>query len=136
MIWSNKSSSHIHSWKSTLTITPEDKERTKIYDGKPLAIQALPSVEEGTTAYYRSRIGTDKYTDWSTAVAEMVDAGELFIQAKAVNPNDHDALCEYTLKISHKPVTVKADDMEKMYVEQDPTLNATMEGLLNEDTLT
>ena len=102
----------------------------------PLAIQALPSVEEGTTAYYRSRIGTDKYTDWSTAVAEVVDAGELFIQAKAVNPNDHDALCEYTLKISHKPVTVKADDMEKMYVEQDPTLNATMEGLLNEDTLT
>lgn len=102
----------------------------------PLAIQALPSVEEGTTAYCRSRIGTDKYTDWSTAVAEMVDAGELFIQAKAVNPNNHDALCEYALKISHKPVTVKADDMEKMYVEQDPTLNATMEGFLNEDTLT
>lgn len=82
----------------------------------PLAIQALPSVEEGTTAYCRSRIGTDKYTDWSTAVAEMVDAGELFIQAKAVNPNNHDALCEYALKISHKPVTVKADDMKTQAV--------------------
>lgn len=75
--------------KAAFTITPEDKERTKIYDGNPLAIQALSSVKEGTTAYYRSRIGTDKYTDWSTAVAEMVDACELFIQAKAVNPNYH-----------------------------------------------
>lgn len=96
--------------KATFTITPEDKERTKIYDGNPLAIQALSSVKEGSIVLYSldCRI-------WKQDQPYITDAGVLNVKAKVEHPNHKTVTIDYTLEIIPRKVTLTRATTKKQY---------------------
>lgn len=96
--------------KATFTIKPEDKERTKIYDGNPLAIQALSSVKEGSIVLYSldCRI-------WKQDQPYITDAGVLNVKAKVEHPNRKTVTIDYTLEIIPRKVTLTRATTKKQY---------------------
>lgn len=117
----------------TMTLTPEltGKDAEKVYDGQPLSGGATASVKEGTTITY----STDGGKTWSETLPSITDVGTLKVKAKAENKNYEDATVEYTLKVTRKAVTVKADNKSKVFGEKDPELTATVTGTIGKDTV-
>ena len=124
---------------ATLTITASDKmtldstlkgdSLTRTYNGEALSSTAKCNVEGAMIEYSTNN------KDWSTDVPSITDVGELIVYAKATCPNYTDATCQYTLKVTPKAVTVKANDSGKVYGQNDPELTATVTGTLNDDTI-
>lgn len=106
--------------KATFTITPEDKERTKIYDGKPLAIQALLSVEEGSIVLYSLDCRT-----WKQDQPYITDAGVLNVKAKVEHPNCETVTIDYTLEIIPGKTTLTSATTKKQY-DCKPLTNKTV----------
>ena len=117
----------------TMTLTPEltGKDAEKEYDSKPLSGGATASVTKGTTITY----STDGGKTWSEELPSITNVGTLNVTAKAENKNYKDVTVEYTLKVTRKAVTVKADNKSKVFGEKDPELTATVEGTLGKDTV-
>ena len=117
----------------TMTLTPEltGKDAEKVYDGQPLSGGATASVKEGTKITY----STDGGETWSETLPSITDVGTLKVKAKAENKNYEDATVEYTLKVTRKAVTVKADNKSKVFGEKDPELTATVTGTIGKDTV-
>ena len=116
-----------------MTLTPEltGKDAEKVYDGQPLSGGATASVKEGTKITY----STDGGETWSETLPSITDVGTLKVKAKAENKNYEDATVEYTLKVTRKAVTVKADNKSKVFGEKDPELTATVTGTIGKDTV-
>ena len=116
-----------------MTLTPEltGKDAEKEYDSKPLSGGATASVTKGTTITY----STDGGKTWSEELPSITNVGTLNVTAKAENKNYKDVTVEYTLKVTRKAVTVKADNKSKVFGEKDPELTATVEGTLGKDTV-
>ena len=124
---------------ATLTITASDKmtlestlkgdSLTRTYNGEALSSTAKCNIEGATIEYSTNNV------DWSTDVPSITDVGELLVYAKATCPNYTDATCQYTLKVTPKAVTVKANDASKVYGQNDPELTAKVKGNFNNDKI-
>lgn len=120
----------------TLTITKSGKLTVSatgyegVYDGAAHSALASPNVADGTTVSYK--VGDDG--TWSTTAPSITDAGTMKVYVKAENPNYETATAETTLKVTPKPVTVKANDASKVFGEKDPDkFTADVDGLLGND---
>ena len=91
---------------------------------------AHASITEGTTISYSVDGG-----EWTTEVPSIKNVGSVTVKAKAENDNYKTKTVEYTLTVTHKPVTVTADNKSKVFGEKDPELTATVAGTLGEDTV-
>ena len=117
----------------TMTLTPEltGKDAEKEYDSKPLSGGATASVTKGTKITY----STDGGKTWSETLPSITNVGTLNVTAKAENKNYKDVTVDYTLKVTRKAVTVKAEDKTKVFGETDPKLTAKVDGTLGNDTV-
>lgn len=120
----------------TLTITKSGKLTVSatgyegVYDGAAHSASASPNVADGTTVSYK--VGDDG--TWSTTAPSITDAGTMKVYVKAENPNYETATAETTLKVTPKPVTVKANEASKVFGENDPDkFTADVDGLLGND---
>ena len=111
--------------KAKFTVTGQGYSGT--YDGESHAASATASVTEGTTIEYKVGEG-----EWTTAAPSIKDVGEQQVQIRATNPNYEDATDNVVLKVE---VTLTVDNKSKTYGDADPELTATVEGLVEGDTL-
>ena len=114
----------------TIDADLDGEHREKEYDGTPLTGGAHASITEGTTISYSVDGG-----EWTTEVPSIKNVGSVTVKAKAENDNYKTKTVEYTLTVTHKPVTVTADNKSKVFGEKDPELTATVAGTLGEDTV-
>ncbi len=125
----------------TLTITPKPLtitagSDTKVYDSTPLT----------KNSYTHTELLTGDKIEGVTVTGSQTDAGtsdNVLSAAVIKNSNDDDVTANYhitytngTLKVTPKPITVKADNKWKAYGEADPRLTYTSGGLLNNDAIT
>ena len=115
----------------TMTLKPDltGENAEKVYNGQPLSGGATASVKEGTTITY----STDGGKTWSKTLPSITNVGKLNVKAKAENKNYEDVTVDYTLTITPKSVTVKAENKTKVFGEKDPELTATVDGTLGKD---
>jgi len=125
----------------TLTITPKPLtitagSDTKVYDSTPLT----------KNSYTHTELLTGDKIEGVTVTGSQTNAGtsdNVLSAAVIKNSNDDDVTANYhitytngTLKVTPKPITVKADNKWKAYGEADPRLTYTSGGLLNNDAIT
>jgi len=109
-----------------ITVTADAKE--KVYGG---ADPELTVTAEGL-------VGTDKLEKYTVSRVEGENVGEYGITvqfAAGANTNYTVTANPGVFTIKPKPVTVTADDKEKIYGDADPSLTATVGGLLGEDSV-
>ena len=114
----------------TIDADLDGEHREKEYDGTPLTGGAHASITEGTTISYSVDGG-----EWTTEVPSIKNVGSVTVKAKAENDNYKTKTVEYTLTVTHKPVTVTANNKSKVFGEKDPELTATVAGTLGKDTV-
>ncbi|MCQ2519464.1 MAG: hypothetical protein MJ107_02915 [Lachnospiraceae bacterium] len=90
---------------------------------------ANASVAKETTVYY----SVDNGKTWNTEVPTITNVGKTLVLVKAENKNYVDANASYTLEVTAKSVTVKANSLSKVYGTKDETLTAIVDGTLNSD---
>ena len=112
----------------TIDADLDGEHREKEYDGTPLTGGAHASITEGTTISYSVDGG-----EWTTEVPSIKNVGSVTVKAKAENDNYKTKTVEYTLTVTHKPVTVTANNKSKVYGAEDPELTATVAGTLGDD---
>ncbi len=115
----------------TLKLTVPD-DQVYVYDNADHSVIAEVNVTEGTTIQY----SIDNGTTWTDTPPALHDVDEQEIQIRAVNPNYVTDTATVTLKVTHKPVTVKADPASKVFGADDPTFTAQVAGLIGSDTVT
>ena len=113
--------------KSTgLTVTGTDY--TGVYDGQPHSVPATPNVPgDDTTVEY----STDGGVTWTPDPPSFTDAGEYTVTVRATNPNYYDSEDEITVTISRREAVVTASNLSKVYGADDPTLTATVSGVID-----
>ena len=100
-----------------------------MYDGESHPASATTKVN-GTTIEY----STDG-ENWSPTAPSITNVGEQAVQVRASNSNYETATAECTLKVDPKTVTITANDNWKYYGDPEPTLTATVDGLIGNDTI-
>ena len=73
-------------------------------------------------------------TDYTIEYSDNTNAGTATVTITGIG--NYGGMMEKTFTIAPKPVTVTANDQTKEYGEADPTLTATVEGLVGEDVIT
>lgn len=105
------------------------------YSGSPYSTAAKPSVSEGTTVYY----SIDGGETWTTEAPARTNAGTVNVKVKAENSRSENktAYCEYTIKVTPKPVTVRAKAVKDIvYGETMPSnFEAVVEGTIGSDSV-
>ena len=124
--------------KTGLTLTAPSN-CTATYSGSALSPAPTASgATSGTTAiWYRTSADNTSWSDWTTTKPSLTNAGTLYVQAQAKNSDYDDSnICEYTLTVNRKEVTVKADNLRVFSRNSIPTsYTATVTGLLDSDTV-
>ncbi|MDO4773127.1 MAG: MBG domain-containing protein, partial [Bacillota bacterium] len=103
------------------------KDAEKVYDGTPLA--PVATATDGAKIQY----STDDGKTWKDEVPSITAVGTLPVKVMATKEGYEPAEAAYTLKVTPKPVTVKAEDKSKTKGDADPTLTAKVQGLLGTD---
>ena len=101
------------------------------YDGQPHSGSATSSITAGTTISY----STDGGKTWMTEAPSIKDAGEITVKVKVENPNYKTVEDSYVLKVTAKAVTVTADGKGKQYGDAEPELTATVNGLVEGESI-
>lgn len=112
---------------------PEDAEYE--YSGNPQGGELTSSADKDNTTFTYS---TNGGVTWQDTVPTVTNVGEITVTVKAENPNYNDVVDKYTITVTPKPVTVKANDITNVkYGDAVPELTATVTGLVSEsDTIT
>ncbi|MEG0579347.1 MAG: MBG domain-containing protein, partial [Niameybacter sp.] len=128
-----------------LKITPAEASKnavtvvagTATYDGEKHGLKKVSSlIEKGTTFYYATKADA-KPEEWTTNAPQYVNAGTYPVFVKAVNPNYKTAdPVESSIVINKKEIQIKPKSATKVYGEEDPKLEASVEGLVKEDKAT
>lgn len=118
--------------KATPTVTAPTAIDDLIYNGSAQALVTTGSTDFGTLLY--SLDGNTYAADIPTAT----DAANYTVYYKVEATDNWNAVDAATVAVSiaAKAVTVTADDQTKEYGQADPTLTATVEGLIGEDAIT
>ena len=99
------------------------------YDGTAHTVAAA-AAKVGSTLYY-STTGTD---GWTTTAPTVTDVGSMTVYVKATKAGYADVTGSAVVTVTHAAVTVKANDLSKVTGAADPTLTATVTGLVNGET--
>ena len=91
------------------------------------------SLVQASNIQYRLKQDGREVNEWGT-MPSFKNAGVYTVEAKA-KVNGVELTAEATLTITHKPVTVTANNKSKVFGEKDPELTATVAGTLGEDTV-
>ena len=124
--------------QGTLTITPAQgmtvsgTSYNDTYDAQLHGEAAVPSIAAGTKIWY----STDNKQSWTDTVPQIKNVGEMTVYVKTENNNYQEATCSYTLKVTPKDVTIKADNLGKQYGTHEPSLTAHSEGVIQGDSVT
>ena len=119
-----------------VTLTPADV--TKVYDGNAYAAGTATAADRnGNNLKIEYSVnGTDWTEDPSEITAtEVKDSVTVNVRVSSEGNYDGYVTGTEKLTITPKAVTVTADDLSKIYKEDDPELTATVTGTLGEDTL-
>ena len=122
--------------KDDMTVEPDlGLSVSKEYDGTILDGKAHSNVSDASISYsHKKEDGT--WSDYGEEIPSIKDVGTLTIKAKATANGFNDAYSEeYNIEITPRKVSVRADNLSKVYKENDPKLTASFEGTLNEDTI-
>ncbi|MCR5296474.1 MAG: hypothetical protein K6E17_03600, partial [Clostridiales bacterium] len=106
-------------------VTLKADELSKVYGSEDPTLTAVPDglVGEDTLNYTLVRAEGENVGDYAIAIT------------LGSNPNYTVTETGNTFHITPKPVTLKADELSKVYGSEDPTLTAVPDGLVGEDTL-
>ena len=116
-----------------MTLTPNDY--TGVYDAREHAGSATPDVTEGTTVeYFVNGAWTTNLPTIRDVVGDGGNVGSLAVPARATNPNYVTAETTVTLTVQPFPVTVRANDGNKTYGEDDPAFTSTVTANRPDDT--
>ena len=99
-----------------------------VYDAQTHTYEASVSIEDGTKVEY----STDGGRTWSEDPPTYRNAGETTIYVRATNSIYGTSTSVVTVTVDPAPVTVRADDLSKVYSQSDPTLTATVTGVLDD----
>lgn len=97
----------------------------KTYDGEVVAIEATAARPEGSTLEYSVDGG-----EWGAEVPTFLNAGVYEVAVRATNPNYEMVEKTVTVVINRAPVTVTAVASGKYFGAADPSLAATVTGLV------
>ncbi len=97
----------------------------KTYDGEVVAIEATAARPEGSTLEYSVDGG-----EWGAEVPTFLNAGVYEVAVRATNPNYETVEKTVTVVINRAPVTVTAVASGKYFGAADPSLAATVTGLV------
>ena len=97
----------------------------KTYDGEVVAIEAAAARPEGSTLEYSVDGG-----EWGAEVPTFLNAGVYEVAVRATNPNYETVEKTVTVVINRAPVTVTAVASGKYFGTADPSLTATVTGLV------
>lgn len=97
----------------------------KTYDGEVVAIEATAARPEGSTLEYSVDGG-----EWGAEVPTFLNAGVYEVAVRATNPNYETVEKTVTVVINRAPVTVTAVASGKYFGADDPSLTATVTGLV------
>jgi len=117
---------------ASMTITVADYSGE--YDGASHALEATPSVAEGTTVEYK--VGEGEWTSTVPSVKDVSDSTA--VQIRATNANYTTATTNVTMTVTAKAVTVAAVNKTKVYdndATTDPELTATVTGAVEGETI-
>ena len=102
-----------------------------VYDTETHTITATPSVTEGTTVWY----STDGGKTWTEEPPEICDAESFTVLIRAENPNYETVQIEVTMKVTHRPAVVTANEASKPFGTEDPEFSAVVTGLIDDTVL-
>jgi hypothetical protein len=114
---------------SVAVINPLPTANNRTYDGTTQNLVTAGVCEHGTVWY---REGTEG--DYATTIPTKKDAGTYHVYYKSVGDTGYDGLIvtdPIIVTIAPAPVTVTAENKSKVYGESDPTLTATITGLIS-----
>ncbi len=121
----------------TVTIAPKNvtitaKNATKVYgESDPTLTVTVTGVVSGDTI-----VATASRADGNNVGSYTISAAVDTNSSQYTAGNYNIKLVNATFTITPKTVTVKADDAEKTYGQDDPTLSATVTGLVGDDVIT
>ena len=99
-----------------------------VYDTKTHTVAASVNVPAGTTIEY----STDNGATWTRTAPQIRDVGTAQVLVRATNRNYETQQTAVTLQVTPASVTVRANDLTKIYGEDDPALTATVTGVLDD----
>lgn len=117
--------------RRAVTLTSATDEKT--YDGTALTADG---VTEGGDGFAQGEGATYSVTGTQTNAGSSANTFTYTLNDGTKPANYDITTAEGTLTVEQKAVTVTADDQTKEYGEADPTLTATVEGLLGDDAVT
>ena len=89
--------------QSQVSITCPTSDPEKVYDGDPIPYTVSASVSTGETVTVEYSINN---TTWGPDMPSRTDVGETHVYVKASAPNYAPQYCDFTLKVTPRPVTV------------------------------
>ena len=117
---------------NSVTIDTAAEDRSKVYDGQPITIEASAS-EAGSTLLYTTN--PEDPASWSTEKPSLTNVGTLTIYVKATNPNYEDsAVVSATVQVTTATITVTTPDAGKVYDGTPLTAEGEISGLVNGET--
>lgn len=121
----------------TLEVTTNDEKLTVsasgytgTYDGRSYSGTVTPSLAGATIQY-----STDDGATWAADEPTITNVGTITVKVKATLAGYKDATCSYTLEVTPKDVTVKADDKHVTVGASAPEYTATVTGTIDDDTV-
>jgi hypothetical protein len=114
---------------SVAVINPSPTAKDLTYNGELQELVTAGVCEHGTVWY---REGTEG--DYATTIPTKKDAGTYHVYYKSVGDTGYDGLIvtdPIIVTIAPAPVTVTAENKSKVYGESDPTLTASVTGLVS-----
>ena len=113
-----------------ITCPTHQADTEKVYDGTAISYTVQPSTNLATVVY-----SIDGGNTWNSEVPSLTEAGTKLVKVKASAPNYATVYCQYTLKVTPKPVTITVANASKFYGENDPVFTGSVEGLVNNTDL-
>ena len=119
----------VFTWRPTAVVDPLPTANNLTYNGLEQALVTAGTCLHGTVKYREGTTG-----EYETTIPTKKDAGTYSVYYMSVGEGDYDdfvAVNPIIVTIAPKQVTVKAVNKTKVYGETDPTLTATVTGLIS-----
>ena len=96
----------------SIEVNAESADKSKVYDGKALAVEAEADPSEGSTVEY----SIDGGKTWTTEIPSITNVGTVHVKARATNKNySNTPEVAYDLTVTARPVTFTSATDSKPY---------------------
>ena len=104
-----------------------------VYDGVDHVPHIECSIPDAKITYSISTDGGKTWTEYTDTLPSIKNVGEILVRVRAETEANGTVEKEIVLKVTPKPVTVTARDLQKMTGTKDPELTAIVNGLIGND---